>query len=402
MNASDASQASRLRADGTWFLGWNSPDIPLATWKKVVAQTGTAIFATEDGGWTPSYLMNEQLTTRLVIRNALGSYVSGPGDGSPLVANVPPQLRTDWQIFRYAFVPSQGTAPTWPSLTQLPQNGQEVMLQTYGGKWVMASGGGNGTLNAINSDPFYWERLRFHKVSPGDSMLRSGDQFVIQTWNGFFDSQCYVAAYASQDYQLIANRPLPQRTEKFRIGYPCEFVTGSQVAPVTHAMAYHEFADLPGDIRQWTLTPENINVFSQRIGGEKAVVLGRSFVDLSFAPGQIPTQKQQIPNAVSTPSCRGVVWEISAGGSLAQGDILNGIDAVRRNGKDCFVLATPREGSTNYAYDLKKTLIQLKQSVWYNDLKIIIGCRRTPDADVPFIGGSNSVEGALKMLKANR
>jgi len=103
-------------------------------------------------------------------------------------------------------------------------------------------------------------------------------------------------------------------------------------------------------------------------------------------------------NALANPACRGVVFEIAPGGPLHR-NILDGISAVCRAGKDCFMLLPAQAGGPNYTQAISTTVNQLKRSPYYSRLHLVLACYNRYETQVGFLGGLNSVEGALNWCK---
>ena len=412
MNVQEAQQANRLSGgDGSWLLTANSIDFTLPLLKSVVRELGSGIVITEDGSNGTNWVLNFAFSPRIALVDSTGKYVSARGgDGAGIFANIDDASKGPCETFAYFnSIVGPSISPAVPQFGQLLTDNADVFLQSFTGLWIKAVSGGGDFLVTSSSPPEYWTILRCKKISGGDSVIRPFDTIAIQTWNGIFDGGNFVAADVTVGGKLIANQPNATGAwQKFMVTYPNEYLTGSQIAPVTQPVVYTEVNDtkpkqLNGDwTRDWTLSGGLIDSVAARIGRGGIVVLTRTFQDVSEYPGVLPTHKQQVLDALGNKNCGGVVFEVTAGGDLNGGDILSGIDAVCRQRKTCFLLLPPRANSTNYSSDIKRSLAQLKRSRWYHRLNIVLACYDKKATRIGFIGGSNSVEGALQYCLRNR
>ena len=398
---SEAAQASRLKADGTWLLTQWSPSMTAADWAAMVNKIGPGLVVSEDGGISRRHLMDTIMWPHLVLGASNGNYVRQTS------ANY---LAADTSIGGASPLQWFLCPPNWttnrPSFSQQLTSGVEMALLSSAG-WVQAQGGGGSSMFTGSPNRSYWETLRLVKPS-GSGAIRQGDVVTPWTWNGFFNGGNFVGTDGSQGGVLFANRSTPNdRSAQFTAMFGPEASVGTQFANPTYAMAYMEFSEISDGrgsfYRDWTLTPADITELRRRTG-KKVIAFTRSYVPLSECP-QLPTHKREVDSALACGDCGGIAFEIAAGSTsaLASAKIIDGIAAIAKAGKQCFIKLPPRGNSTNYSADALATLRYLKaNSPYYKQLNIILAVYSRQDTHVTFIGGNNSVEGALNALRTYR
>lgn len=404
IRADEVPGTTKLKCDGMFFLALNSPSITYNQLNQIRRNIGGYLIS-EDGAISPTHLLNGVMTPRLAFSTPDGRQVLASGT-APLTAGTPPQNSAEIDKVSWFRTPANGNvAPrTPPALTELVVSGTEMAMRTNSGHWVQATNGGGSTLAGASNDTgpnsAPWERFRLHKLTAGDGLIRYGDFAALQTWNGFFDGGNIVGVQLSGS--LIADRPdFTSPTVPLRVIYSCEFAAASQLAGVDYCLAYFEFSDAVPGARQYTLPSPMIDQIHFRTG-KRVLVLGRTFVDISPAPGVLPTLRQQVIDALNNPHCAGVVFERFAGTELESEQLLEGIAAVCSRQKLCFMLLPPNlNANKSYVHQIRTSVENLKKSPWYSQLHIVLACYPRKETDVTFLGGKHSVEGALKWIKLN-
>lgn len=424
MTAAEAHLAARLKGgDGSWMLTYNSPGFTRNLWQYVTAQIGSGTVVSEDGSIGTSWVLNFLFAPRVVLLDSTGHFVSAhSGDGGSVAANVSYPYNTPDETFAYyTFTPFGPPNPGAVSFGKLWTDKSDYFLKSFSNLWVKAPGGGGQSLISTSAPAEYWDVFRIYKLGGGDKIIRPFDTVAIQSNNGIpngtLQGKNLLVSNQNQGGALIPNGSTVTPAATFQVIYPNEFLTTAQIAPVTNAMVYTEFNDtVPKQpdgswTRDWTLSNTLLNQVASRMGRGGIVVLSRTFQDISQYPGVLPTHKQQVLTALANPNCGGVVFELQAGLSFAAGNILNfdskgnesgAIDAICSRGKKCYLLLPPANNSANYSRDVLTSLDQLKKSKWYRKLILVLACYDRQKSNVTFLGGVNSVEGALQLVLTHR
>ena len=138
---------------------------------------------------------------QIALKTPNGSYlVAEGGGGRELLAN-----RADigpWETFRLFNRSRPG---------QAPQQGDQLVLQAWNGRFVTAVGGGGGTMRAELAWTEAATLFTIERIA-GSGTIRSGNQVALRAANGN-----YVVAEGGGGTTVNANRPLRGPWETFRI-----------------------------------------------------------------------------------------------------------------------------------------------------------------------------------------
>lgn len=137
----------------------------------------------------------------------------------------------------------------------------------------------------------------------------------------------------------------------------------------------------------------DVNRYYKECGGKRIITLCRNFAG---------KYKRAVRQNLKNKYCGGICFELKASAQwVNQIDLKRGISEVIRAGKRCFVILTPQHPSVNYKADVKSAITALKTSVhWTSDkLYIVLACYEKENTGIGFLGGDNSIEGALELFK---
>jgi hypothetical protein len=222
------------------------------------------------------------------------------------------------------------------------QNGDLVKFMTLNGAYISAPGGGGQTLTATGSGAA-WATFRIIKVG-ATGLIRAGDRFALQSWNGIYSGGNYVAAEGGGNGTFIANRTSISDWETFHLAMePDPLPTTAILADPYHKLQYYHWkynsngpngstncgpASLAMVLKQYYREPDNLTT-------ETSIDYTRH---LMF-PGRPTTRRENVDvlDADSESSndadiARGI---ISAGGTYERLSGWNALNIKLAEGKPC-------------------------------------------------------------------
>ncbi len=160
---------------------------------------------------------------------------------------------------------------------------------------------------------------------------------------------------------------------------------------VDQAMTYYESAG--SGKRTTMLTAEERKLAAEKLSGG-LLMLGRAY----FGNWQ-----KEIDEALDDPLCGGVIFEIKAQAEMAaERKIADGLKAVLAKGKKAYVLLAGNHPSENYSADVVAVYRQfVKEGVPMENENVflVLAAYNVSKTKLSFLGGENSVEGAIEALK---